>query len=213
MYFCHCSWDLLLFLVHGRSLCNQDIPLGKWGSYQFNFPILHYQELSFFFRPWFIPWLDLFTFRALYDRLSSLISLFAHDGAVLFSYWLGFYRTRTTIIHQNLSSYVFLHWCCAAYTRWCKGVSACLLFHAVADTQGETVLAEMEQAMTGLMDLSYKKVEPPKLPCHFATKWSSSDVSAGVSDSWDFWFSFLSYSGSPRFRASFLLLLVCWIVW
>jgi hypothetical protein len=56
-------------------------------------------------------------------------------------------------------------------------------------------------------------VEPPKLPCHFATKWSSSDVSAAVSDSWDFWFSFLSYSGSPRFRASFLLLLVCWIVW
>jgi hypothetical protein len=47
-----------------------------------------------FFRPFFIPWLDLFTFRALYDRLS-------YD--------------------------VFLHWCCAAYTRWCKGVI--LLFY------------------------------------------------------------------------------------
>jgi hypothetical protein len=58
---------------------------------------------------------------------------------------------------------------------------------AVADAQGEAAFAEMEQAMTGLMDLSYKKVAPPELPREFASKWSSSgDVSATVSDSWDF---------------------------
>ncbi|KAM0873141.1 hypothetical protein ACQ4PT_038275 [Festuca glaucescens] len=47
---------------------------------------------------------------------------------------------------------------------------------AADDAQGEAAFAEMEQAMTGLMDLSYKKVEPPKLPRDFATKWSSGDA-------------------------------------
>jgi hypothetical protein len=57
---------------------------------------------------------------------------------------------------------------------------------AAGDAQGEAAFAEMEQAMTGLMDLSYKKVEPPKLPRDFATKWAPDNVSATVSESWDF---------------------------
>ncbi|XP_047079621.1 uncharacterized protein LOC124690258 [Lolium rigidum] len=34
----------------------------------------------------------------------------------------------------------------------------------------------MKQAMTGLMDLSHEKVEPPKLPRDFATKWAYADA-------------------------------------
>uniref|UniRef100_A0ACD5Z0S5 Uncharacterized protein n=1 Tax=Avena sativa TaxID=4498 RepID=A0ACD5Z0S5_AVESA len=45
-----------------------------------------------------------------------------------------------------------------------------------ADAQREAAFAEMEKAMTGLMDLSYEKAEPPKLPRHFATKWPASDL-------------------------------------
>uniref|UniRef100_A0ACD5ZIT9 Uncharacterized protein n=1 Tax=Avena sativa TaxID=4498 RepID=A0ACD5ZIT9_AVESA len=47
---------------------------------------------------------------------------------------------------------------------------------AADDAQGEAAFAEMEKAMTGLMDLSYKKLKPPKIPRHFATKWPPSDA-------------------------------------
>uniref|UniRef100_A0A3B6LR28 RING-type E3 ubiquitin transferase n=1 Tax=Triticum aestivum TaxID=4565 RepID=A0A3B6LR28_WHEAT len=49
---------------------------------------------------------------------------------------------------------------------------------AAADdqAQGQAAFAEMEKAMTGLMDLSHKKTSgPPKLPRDFATKWPHSD--------------------------------------
>ncbi|KAK1617710.1 hypothetical protein QYE76_023227 [Lolium multiflorum] len=49
---------------------------------------------------------------------------------------------------------------------------------AAGDAQGEAAFAEMEQAMAGLMDLSYKKVEPPKLPSEFATKWAPGNADA-----------------------------------
>jgi hypothetical protein len=57
---------------------------------------------------------------------------------------------------------------------------------AAADAQGEEAFAGMEQAMTGLLDPSHKKVEPPELPRDFASKSPSSDVSATLSDSCDF---------------------------
>ena len=59
---------------------------------------------------------------------------------------------------------------------------------AADNAQGpEAPFVEMEkQAMTGLLDPSHKKVEPPKAPHDFATKCPSTDVSATVSDSWDF---------------------------
>ncbi|VAI20155.1 unnamed protein product [Triticum turgidum subsp. durum] len=42
--------------------------------------------------------------------------------------------------------------------------------------QGQAAFAEMEKAMTGLMDLSHKKTSgPPKLPRDFATKWPHSE--------------------------------------
>ncbi|KAE8813802.1 U-box domain-containing protein 9 [Hordeum vulgare] len=49
---------------------------------------------------------------------------------------------------------------------------------ATADdqAQGQAAFAEMEKAMTGLMDLSHKKTSgPPKLPRDFATRWPHSD--------------------------------------
>lgn len=54
---------------------------------------------------------------------------------------------------------------------------------AVAGSEGEAAFAEMEQAMTGLMAVSYKEAEPAKLPRVFATRWAQDDVSATGSDS------------------------------
>lgn len=54
---------------------------------------------------------------------------------------------------------------------------------AAAGDEGEAAFAEMERAMTGLMDLTYGNVvEPPKLPYEFATKWPHADVSAMASE-------------------------------
>jgi hypothetical protein len=47
---------------------------------------------------------------------------------------------------------------------------------ASADAQGEAAFTGMDQAMTGLLDPSHKKVEPPELPSDFASKSPSSDV-------------------------------------
>jgi hypothetical protein len=70
--------------------------------------------------------------------------------------------------------------------------SALAKFHVDAD--GSEAQAppfyEMQQAMTGLMDLTYGKVELPNLPDlphEFATKWPHNDVSATVvASSWNF---------------------------
>ncbi|KAG8070712.1 hypothetical protein GUJ93_ZPchr0006g41260 [Zizania palustris] len=54
---------------------------------------------------------------------------------------------------------------------------------AAADDEEAAASAVMDQAMTGLMELTYRKVEPPKLPSEFATKWSQADdgtLQAGV---------------------------------
>ncbi|KAL5213123.1 hypothetical protein ABZP36_023970 [Zizania latifolia] len=54
---------------------------------------------------------------------------------------------------------------------------------AAADDEEAAASAVMDQAMTGLMELAYRKVEPPKLPCEFATKWPQADdgtLQAGV---------------------------------
>jgi hypothetical protein len=41
---------------------------------------------------------------------------------------------------------------------------------AAADDE-EAASAVMEQAMTGLMDLTYRKAKPPELPYEFTTRW------------------------------------------
>uniref|UniRef100_A0A0D9VG32 RING-type E3 ubiquitin transferase n=1 Tax=Leersia perrieri TaxID=77586 RepID=A0A0D9VG32_9ORYZ len=58
------------------------------------------------------------------------------------------------------------------YTAMMRTALATLKDDAAADDEEEAAAAAvMEQAMTGLMDLAYKKREPPELPYEFATRW------------------------------------------